>query len=107
MMVLTMLDIIENYAKNNKKWCLYLSTNDTTELKELNKAVPFLSNEDCINLYFNQKMVIFFDNEQEMEDTFDLVIGDDGPTATNSYKGKARVYALTISNKGELLDENT
>ena len=36
-----------------------------------------------------------------------MTVGDDGPTKDNSYTGMARVYAVTISNKGELLTENT
>ena len=51
--------------------------------------------------------MLTFDTEKEMEKHYDLTVGDDGPTKYNSYDGECRVYALTCSNTGELLTENT
>ena len=48
-----------------------------------------------------------FDTENEMMDAYLDMVGDDGPTTRNPYNGDYRVYAMTVSNYGEILTENT
>ena len=48
-----------------------------------------------------------FDTAEERDAAYRNTVGDDGPTSTNPYNGPCRIYALTISPEGELLNENT
>ena len=52
-------------------------------------------------------VLVLFDTAAERDAAYRNTVGDDGPTATNSYSGPCRIYALTISPAGELMNENT
>jgi len=75
-------------------------------LEEIIKAAPYLSMDD-MQIIFDEHGIILFDNRAEMDATFELTVGDDGPTDTNPYDGPARVWALTCDESGQLLSENT
>ena len=98
------MDFIQEYAKATSKFCMYIHFDNKLPCREIRKAAPYLSLDQVVmdGLY-----ILTFDTENEMDEYFDMTVGDDGPTKDNSYTGMARVYAVTISNKGELLTENT
>ena len=98
--------LMEFYAKTTKKWVLYLSTTEKEDVREVKKAVPYLSDGDCMVL-MHSCLILSFDNEQEMLECYNKTVGDDGPTITNDYDGWVHVYGLTINNQGDILDENT
>lgn len=50
--------------------------------------------------------LLLFDTEEEMHNAYEDIVGKDGPTKQNSYDGELRVYAMTISNEGEIWTEN-
>ena len=50
--------------------------------------------------------LFLFETYEEMFEAFKDIVGKDGPTNQNSYSGELRVYAMTISNEGEILTEN-
>ena len=104
--VVTKIELVRNLAKASNKFCIYISTIEKDNIVEIQMAIPFLSMGNCF-LLADSFLVLTFDTEKEMEEHFDRIVGDDGPTITNGYDGEVRVYALTCSNKGELLDENT
>lgn len=106
MKAFTKMDLVEEFAIQANKWCIYISTIEDIDVKEVNRAIPFLSEEECYNL-MDGFLVLTFDTEKLMEFHFDFIVGDDGPTPHNTYDGPVRVYALTCSNKGNFLNENT
>jgi hypothetical protein len=88
------------------KWGVYISF-DSDDDKEFEKAAPYLDGiRDC-QIFADGCGIILCDSQEEMETIFGQTVGDDGPTETNSYNGIARVYALTCSPAGTLLNENT
>jgi hypothetical protein len=98
------MELIEVYAKTNKKFCLYISFDNNIPWEETIRAAPYLTEEQAI---CNGVYILSFDTEKEMYKYFDMTVGDDGPTKSNDYKGLARVYALTFNDKGEIETENT
>ena len=48
-----------------------------------------------------------FESKAEVDEAYNHIVGDDGPTPANPYDGPARIYALTIGPNGEALNENT
>ena len=66
-----------------------------------------ISSKVHIQCYGDGGAVFLFDTEEEMNNCYYDMVGDDGPTKRNSYDGKFRVYALTCSNTGQLMNENT
>lgn len=95
-------------TKGKSKWGLFLVVIAAgNSLKEMLKAVPFLDRESGMWLRLNGQMAVFFDTEADLQACYQTVVGDDGPTPTNPYNGKARIYALTCDPHGNLLCENT
>lgn len=93
-------------AKSLNKPVLYLYQDyyDTyEEFIEVRKACPLL---DEVEVLYGRAMIVC-ESIQEMVKLFLHVVGNDGPTKYNEYKGPARVYATCISSEGEALDENT
>lgn len=93
-------------CKNQKKWGIYISFPDTSEV-ELFKAAPYLQEEMFKELLNSGFGYILLDSRAEMEELYNQTVGDDGPTVTNSYSGEFAVYALTCNPDGKLLTENT
>jgi len=52
-------------------------------------------------------VLLLFDTAEERDLYYYQTVGDDGPTKTNPYRGKATVYAATISPEGKTMAENT
>ena len=96
MKVLTKMDLIEKFAKLSNKFCIYISTIEKFSINEIKKDVPFLPLDACY-LLLNTFLILTFDTEKEMEEHFYQISEID----------TGKVYALTCSNKGEFLDENT
>jgi hypothetical protein len=95
-------------AKLLNKWIIAISLNDDfIPYEEYIKAAPYLASDEACQVVADGNGIIICDSEEECEKLFDLTVGDDGPTKSNSYNGPARVYALTISPNGEFVDENT
>jgi hypothetical protein len=97
--------LFKEVCKLSNKWGLYLNYDWSEEnsLEEILKAAPFLTSDDIIH----DKNVFLFDTENECRKHYDMVVGDDGPTKSNSYNGSTRVYALTCDNTGQFRTENT
>lgn len=74
---------------------------------EVFEAAPYLDPHEHGQILADGRGYLLFDDEEEMERTYWLTVGDDGPTETNPYNGKIRVYALTCSRSGQFLNENT
>ena len=102
--IFNVIQLAQAYAKSNNKFCMYISFDNTMDWKELEKAAPYLTTDQ---LFHEGTCILTFDTEVEMQNYYNLTVGDDGPTKLNSYNGEARVYALTITNTGELSTENT
>jgi len=117
MRTINQTEVEQELAKHLNKWCLHLHNTTTTDvdaimgetsyIDELMKAVPYLSKDQAWQLEYNGGLLIVCDSEEECNRMFRQTIGDDGPNDTNQYNGKCRVYALTISNQGVLMNENT
>jgi hypothetical protein len=76
-------------------------------LDHLYRAAPVLSHQECAQIASDGEGFLLFDTEAEMLAAYERIVGDDGPTPTNSYSGPCRVYALTADPSGRLLNENT
>ena len=98
------MELIRAYAIETNRFCLYISIPNRSNYKEILKAAPYLTDDQaiCDGVY-----ILVCSTEEEMYKYYDLTIGDDGPTGSNKYDGEARVYAVTINNKGEMETENT
>ena len=88
------------------------------EVSSSHIAIPYLNLSDHIQHFFDGCAFIVCDSEAEMDDLYDLTIGDDGISERGKqlrtekgyptvYQGDVRIYALTISATGEALTENT
>ena len=100
-------DLPRHCCRAERMWGIHLSDQEFTASRtEIAKAVPFL---DVMGVDFlkGSEILLLFESQEEMQRHFDLVVGDDGPTASNNYDGHARVYAYTISDEGQILTENT
>jgi len=102
--------VLEALCKATQKWGLYINIflpEDCFDFREVVKAAAFLDLETDGQVLADEEGWILFDDEESMLDAFDSCVGDDGPTHLNSYNGPIRVYALTCSPEGQLLNENT
>jgi hypothetical protein len=128
MKILNLADLVEAYCKVTGKFAMYIRFNEpeiydeaTKEYKpdpnfqflDFLKPAPYLKlleDDDVegkvLQIMFDGYGVLIFDNEKEMEDHFDMTVGDDGPTYLNSYGGPYRVYACTFDKDGPI-NENT
>lgn len=106
-------EVLKALAAALNKPCMYISfsygdeDDDVTSYREIFQAAPYLNFDDDMQFVIEGGGIIVFDTVEEMERTYDLTVGDDGPTRLNPYAGKARVYALTCSATGQMLTENT
>ena len=102
----SIVELMKIHAKNTSKWCMLIHHNWKYG-KDIYKAAPYLKEKYPDPLVIPEKLILTFDSEKEMEKCFNLTVGLKGPTKYNSYKGECRVNALTCSNTGILLNENT
>jgi hypothetical protein len=108
MKVLSGIELAQTVAKSLKKPVLFLGLTqvDGVDYAEILKAVPYLTFEH-LQVLSEGEAVIVCDSVKEQQRLYWQTVGDDGPTKINKYNGPARVYALTINAKGEVLNENT
>ena len=107
---LTKSKVFQELCKFKKKWGLYISFDwelDENNMEELCKAAPYLNVDEDIQLLSDGIGFILCDSEKEMLNLFEQTVGDEGPTKLNRYFGPAKIFAITCSPKGELLDVNT
>ncbi len=108
MKVLNTYTMVSELARALKKPCLFLGLPPFDEhVFETIKAAPYLNFQEHTQALMDGQAVIVCDTSEERDRLFDLTIGDDGPTETNPYSGPAKVFAMTISEDGEILTENT
>jgi hypothetical protein len=109
MKILSSIDLAKTVAKTLKKPVLYISfyLGEDPRWNEVIEAAPYLTFQDNAQIISDGYAVIVCDSVKEQQDLYWQTVGDDGPTKTNPYKGKARVYALTIDAKGQTQNENT
>ena len=90
-------DLIQEYSKATGKYCVYISWSQVfrhSEAEEVLKAAPYLS-ESFVTQH--HKGVVICDTEEEMEQCYDMTVGDDGPTNLNGHGTEIR----TLENKIE------
>jgi hypothetical protein len=94
---------------SHNKWGIYMSNSFDGEISplELKKAAPFLPEDELVNFWHQGFAVVLLDSEGEMRECYEQIVGDDGPTSSNSYSGPARIYAMTCDPAGRSLTENT
>lgn len=122
MRVLDTIRAARELAKAIHKPILYLSGFDFWRSPEENdkpwteegvvKAAPFLNPLKDPGGHMTQAFVdgyayVICDSDEELHMLFDQVVGEDGPTQSNPYNGKFRVYALTVDSDGVMRNENT
>jgi hypothetical protein len=105
-------ELVRATAKALGKPILLLSLDPAVEacdydIEEVLKAVPFLNIFEDSQAVVDGYAFVVCDSDEEMNNLYDHVVGDDGPTKSNPYDGPAKVYALTISAEGEFMNENT
>jgi hypothetical protein len=98
--------VAECIARAEKVWTLHLSTSDGLVLSDPNSPVPFLRSDERLQLRLGGWLLLLLDTEDAARLLFDQVVGDDGPTQTNSYTGPHRVYAYLAGPDGGIT-ENT
>lgn len=105
----SVIDAVRRVCADKKKYGIFLRIPENCEVNELGKSLAWTKdNSEVLDLWLQRPYVfLLFDNREDMEYVFDNTCGDD-----NIGKGKFKdasisVYALTISNKGEMLNENT
>jgi len=97
-------------ARSLEKPCILLhfpSDWESFDLSEILEAAPYLNWEEHSQMIADEVGIIVCDSYEEMQRLYKLTVGDDGPTKTNPYNGKARIHALTCNAQGELENENT
>lgn len=108
-------DILSALCKHKNKWGMYISSsslfnnNVNGDWDGLMRAAPYLRKDKHLYHAFLHEceLYMFFDSEEEMNEHYHQTVGQDGPTALNTYDGTARVYAMTCNNLGQTLKENT
>jgi hypothetical protein len=107
-------EVVQAVARFYNKPVLYLYyySNESISFEEfLNAIVPqFLEsdiNVDVASLFYGKPLYILCDDEEELNTLFYYFVGDDGPTKSNSYKGRVSIFAMTCSAAGEMQNENT
>ena len=99
-------DVEMRLCKAEGKWGMIITFDPDFGWDEIRKAAPFLDEYD-LQIYLDGAGFFLFDSQEECEEHYDMVVGDDGPTRLNDYNGQCRVYALTISSDGQPMNENT
>lgn len=106
MKIMTSSDLFEEYLKSTGTYGCLLSTGFDGGPNELQKAVPLLPYENGVVELCFKNIFVTFDTKEEAKAFFDTVVGEDGSTATNPYKGPASVYAWWGGPEG-IISENT
>lgn len=97
-------EMTDKIAIATKQYILYLSHSGGSA-SELTKAAPNVKLGDIIELS-DSRIWLAFDTYEEAYGVFEGIVGDDGPTPTNSYNGQCRIYAYLAGPDGGI-SENT
>ena len=104
MTILTDFDILPLIAKALNKPCIHFSVS-SGDLEDSIKAAPFLAKFP--QAHVDGHGIIVCEDDKDMQQIYDTLVGDDGPTPSNPYKGPGNVYALTCGANGVTRNENT
>lgn len=107
MKILSNMEILPTLCKAKKKFGMHINFCEDQSWSETRKAAPYLDLSINHQIFIDGHAWLLFDSEEEMITYYNQTVGDDGPTVSNKYEGKATVYALTCSPTGGLLNENT
>ncbi len=100
--------MLEAHCKATGLWGVYMQSTSAPGLKDMMSAAPFLTLDgDPGDILINGRGFVFCDTQLEMEQVYNQIVGDDGPTELNSYAGPGRWYAISCDNEGVTLNENT
>lgn len=98
--------VAERIARAEKTWVLCLATGDDLDLVDVQSPVPFLDWNERMQLHLVGWLLLLLNTEKAAKRLFNQVVGDDGPTRANPYKGPHRVYAYLAGPEGGVT-ENT
>ena len=109
--ILTATETMQLLARSIQKPCILLYFNfmdNDSGFDEILKAAPYIDFNHQMQAMLDGVAIVVCEDREEQQRLYLMTVGDDGPTKTNPYSGnKARVYALTCNEKGELENENT
>jgi len=101
-------DVLMVLCKATAKWGLYIKYNGPEyDFNAMLGAASFLDVDRDYQVLAEGRAIVLFNTERAMRIAYKKVVGDDGPTKLNAYTGPGNWYALTCSNTGKLLTENT
>ena len=107
MRAITHIEALQELARLNKKFAMYVSFDSALSYTDIFNAAPYLNADNMTQLVCDGSGFLLFESKEEMSRYYKMTVGDDGPTELNSYNGECRVYALTCGPKGILQKENT
>lgn len=106
---LNSMDLFTAHCGATKRWGMMISFIPPQEDEEwdgFRLACPY-HGELSVQHMCDGEAFLFFDTEVEMRSYYERTVGEDGPTATNPYKGPFRVWAMTCGPDGRARSENT
>ena len=107
---LTLMEVCSVACRASKKWGVYISFDSenfrNSEIEDATGGQVSDIYEDSQVMFYGQGLRLL-DTEEEMMNVYHHIVGDGGPTKFNDYDGECRVFAMTISNEGQILTENT
>jgi hypothetical protein len=118
MLLITNPDFMQSHlAKALKKWVLYVGPvyhaegfeqyEERYDFQEARKALGNLDKQENLGTICIDGATVICDSEEECDRLYNNIVGDDGPTKTNSYNGPYKAYALTFDPSGRAMNENT
>ena len=116
--VLDHLAQLQALCVNSNNWGMFVSIQGCQDRswREIFRALPWADHQngkdagvlkEYAQALTDQSWVMLFKTEKDMRWYYERTVGDDRLTRWNPHKGPARVYAITCSPAGELLNENT
>lgn len=93
-------------CKATGRWGLYISGGGDDPVEAV-KAAPTLSWPEDGQCLLEHRAIFLFRTLRECDAAFEQIVGDEGPTRANPYRGAANWYALTCDTRGRLGRTNT
>lgn len=109
---MTTTQTMQALCRATRQWGIQMETFCPADMdigvyfQELRLAAPGLTDQDYRDLQEGEA-ILTFPSREACYAVYDLIVGDDGPTEGNPYNGKARIYAVTCDDTGQLRSENT
>jgi hypothetical protein len=105
MSTLNSLELFIAHCGAIKRWGMVIrfTPPQANEWNEFRLACSYY-NELSVQHMCDGEAFLFFDTEAEMRSYYERTVGEDGPTATNPYKGPFRVWAMTCGPDGRAWD---